>query len=131
LTGRYAGIVHKDADRPQLDLGTHDHSRHRVGIGDIYLDCNDASARRCNFTGGCFRLRRACCIVDADRGAARCQAGGRGNHSAVDAGDVRRLAQLDRLTRAGKGWKFEPELPDDLGELSGRTVGLVGSQGSQ
>jgi phosphoglycerate dehydrogenase-like enzyme len=39
---------------------------------------------------------------------------------------LRRLAQLDRLTRAGKGWKFEPELPDDLGELSGRTVGLVG-----
>jgi phosphoglycerate dehydrogenase-like enzyme len=39
---------------------------------------------------------------------------------------LRRLAQLDRLIRAGKGWKFEPELPDDLGELSGRTVGLVG-----
>jgi phosphoglycerate dehydrogenase-like enzyme len=34
-----------------------------------------------------------------------------------------RLAQLDRSTRAGEGWKFEPELPDDLGELSGRTVG--------
>ena len=39
---------------------------------------------------------------------------------------LRRLARLDRLTRTGKGWKFEPELPDDLGELSGRTVGLVG-----
>jgi phosphoglycerate dehydrogenase-like enzyme len=39
---------------------------------------------------------------------------------------LRRLAQLDRLTRAGKGWQFEPDLPDDLGELSGRTVGLVG-----
>jgi phosphoglycerate dehydrogenase-like enzyme len=39
---------------------------------------------------------------------------------------LRRLAQLDRLIRAGKGWKFEPELPDDLSELSGRTVGLVG-----
>ena len=39
---------------------------------------------------------------------------------------LRRLAQLDRLIRAGKGWKFEPELPDDLGELSGRTVALVG-----
>ena len=37
---------------------------------------------------------------------------------------LRRLARLDRLTRAGKGWTFEPELPDDLGELSGRTVGL-------
>jgi phosphoglycerate dehydrogenase-like enzyme len=39
---------------------------------------------------------------------------------------LRRLAQLDRLTRAGKGWELEPELPDDLGELSGRTVGLIG-----
>ncbi|HEX4614845.1 MAG TPA: NAD(P)-dependent oxidoreductase [Stellaceae bacterium] len=39
---------------------------------------------------------------------------------------LRRLAQLHHLTCAGKGWKLEPELPDDLGELSGRTVGLVG-----
>jgi phosphoglycerate dehydrogenase-like enzyme len=39
---------------------------------------------------------------------------------------LRRLAQLDRFTRAGKGWKFEPELPDNLSELSGRIVGLVG-----
>jgi phosphoglycerate dehydrogenase-like enzyme len=39
---------------------------------------------------------------------------------------LRRLAQLDRLTRAGRGWALGPGLPDDLGELSGRTVGLVG-----
>jgi phosphoglycerate dehydrogenase-like enzyme len=39
---------------------------------------------------------------------------------------LRCLARLDHLTRAGKGWEFERELPDDLGELSGRTVGLVG-----
>jgi phosphoglycerate dehydrogenase-like enzyme len=39
---------------------------------------------------------------------------------------LRRLARLDDLTRVGKGWEFEPELPDDLGELSGRTIGLVG-----
>ena len=39
---------------------------------------------------------------------------------------LRRLAQLDALTRAGKGWEFERELPDDLGELAGRRVGLVG-----
>jgi len=39
---------------------------------------------------------------------------------------LRRLARLDELTRAGQGWEFERELPDDLGELSGRTVGLVG-----
>jgi phosphoglycerate dehydrogenase-like enzyme len=39
---------------------------------------------------------------------------------------LRRLAYLDALTRAGKGWEFERDLSDDLGELSGRTVGLVG-----
>jgi phosphoglycerate dehydrogenase-like enzyme len=39
---------------------------------------------------------------------------------------LRRLAQLDPLTRAGEGWALEPGLSDDLGELSGRTVGLVG-----
>jgi phosphoglycerate dehydrogenase-like enzyme len=39
---------------------------------------------------------------------------------------LRRLARLDELTRAGQGWEFERELPDDLGELAGRTVGLVG-----
>jgi phosphoglycerate dehydrogenase-like enzyme len=39
---------------------------------------------------------------------------------------LRRLAQLDRLTRAGRGWALDPAMADDLGELSGRTVGLVG-----
>jgi phosphoglycerate dehydrogenase-like enzyme len=39
---------------------------------------------------------------------------------------LRRLAHLDRLTRAGRGWMIEPELSDDFGELSGRTIGLVG-----
>jgi phosphoglycerate dehydrogenase-like enzyme len=39
---------------------------------------------------------------------------------------LRRLAQLDDLTRAGRGWLLEPELADDLGELAGRTVGLIG-----
>jgi phosphoglycerate dehydrogenase-like enzyme len=39
---------------------------------------------------------------------------------------LRRLVQLDALTRAGRGWALEPEKSDDLGELSGRTVGLVG-----
>ena len=39
---------------------------------------------------------------------------------------LRRLAELDRQTRAGKGWALESELLDNLGELGGRTVGLVG-----
>jgi phosphoglycerate dehydrogenase-like enzyme len=39
---------------------------------------------------------------------------------------LRRLAQLDRLTRSGEGWRLNPATADDLGELRGRTVGLVG-----
>jgi phosphoglycerate dehydrogenase-like enzyme len=39
---------------------------------------------------------------------------------------LRRVVHLDALTRAGQGWKLRPETADDLGELSGRIVGLVG-----
>lgn len=39
---------------------------------------------------------------------------------------LRRLVRLDRETRAGRGWSGGPELLDDLGEVAGRTVGLVG-----
>jgi phosphoglycerate dehydrogenase-like enzyme len=39
---------------------------------------------------------------------------------------LRRIAWLDRETRAGRGWALPEELPDRLGELAGRRVGLVG-----
>ena len=39
---------------------------------------------------------------------------------------LRRVCELDRQTRAGKGWALEPEILDNLGELGGRTVGLIG-----
>ena len=39
---------------------------------------------------------------------------------------LRRLSELDRQTRAGNGWALDSKLLDDLGELGGRTVGLVG-----
>jgi phosphoglycerate dehydrogenase-like enzyme len=39
---------------------------------------------------------------------------------------LRQLSALDRQTRAGHGWALEPALLDQLGELGGRTVGLVG-----
>jgi len=44
---------------------------------------------------------------------------------------LRRVAQLDGLTRAGRGWSIEPGMADDLGELAGRTVGLVGFGGGR
>ncbi len=39
---------------------------------------------------------------------------------------LRRLSELDRQTRAGNGWALDAERLDNLGELGGRTVGLVG-----
>lgn len=39
---------------------------------------------------------------------------------------LRRLTDLDGQTRNGKGWALDSELLDSLGELGGRTVGLVG-----
>jgi phosphoglycerate dehydrogenase-like enzyme len=39
---------------------------------------------------------------------------------------LRQLTALDRQTRAGHGWALEPALLDQLGELGGRTVGLIG-----
>ena len=39
---------------------------------------------------------------------------------------LRRVCELERQTRAGKGWALDSEFLDNLGELGGRTVGLVG-----
>lgn len=41
-------------------------------------------------------------------------------------GALRRVAQLDAATRAGRGWTLPAALQDSYGELHGRTVGLVG-----
>lgn len=39
---------------------------------------------------------------------------------------LRKLVRFDAATRAGQGWALPPSMQDGLGELSGRTVGLVG-----
>jgi phosphoglycerate dehydrogenase-like enzyme len=39
---------------------------------------------------------------------------------------LRRMAELDARTRAGKGWSLDSDSLDNLCELGGRTVGLVG-----
>ena len=39
---------------------------------------------------------------------------------------LRRARTLDAATRAGNGWRLDPALFDDVGEIGGRTVGLVG-----
>ena len=39
---------------------------------------------------------------------------------------LRRVARLDAATRAGEGWRQPVEAQDRYGEVSGRTIGLVG-----
>lgn len=39
---------------------------------------------------------------------------------------LRKICWFDARTRAGRGWPLAPEIQDDLGEIAGRTVGLVG-----
>lgn len=39
---------------------------------------------------------------------------------------LRRIPWLDRETRAARGWSLEPEAFDAIGEIHGRTVGLIG-----
>jgi phosphoglycerate dehydrogenase-like enzyme len=39
---------------------------------------------------------------------------------------LRRTLYLDALTRAGEGWRPDPTVIDQTGEIGGRTVGLVG-----
>jgi phosphoglycerate dehydrogenase-like enzyme len=39
---------------------------------------------------------------------------------------LRRICWFDRTTREGRGWPLPSEIQDDLGEIAGRTVGLVG-----
>jgi phosphoglycerate dehydrogenase-like enzyme len=39
---------------------------------------------------------------------------------------LRRARSLDAAIRAGEGWRLDPALFDSVGEIGGRTVGLVG-----
>jgi phosphoglycerate dehydrogenase-like enzyme len=39
---------------------------------------------------------------------------------------LRRIPTFDRDTRRGAGWPLAADVPDQLGEVSGRTIGLVG-----
>jgi phosphoglycerate dehydrogenase-like enzyme len=39
---------------------------------------------------------------------------------------LRRIPAFDVATRAGEGWSWDPALQDRLGEIHGRTIGLIG-----
>jgi phosphoglycerate dehydrogenase-like enzyme len=72
--------------------------------------------------------------LDAARahGAAVCNMPGSNSQAVAEAtlmlmlAALRRAVALDRQTRAGLGWRMDSEVFDRVGELGGRTVGLVG-----
>ncbi len=70
-----------------------------------------------------------------DRGVAVCNMPGTNTRAVAEMtlllmlGALRRIAHLDRTTRAGKGWDLSPKLQEGLGEVHGRTVGFVGYGG--
>ncbi len=39
---------------------------------------------------------------------------------------LRRLSELHEATRVGRGWAIDPDFYDRVGEVAGRTIGLVG-----
>ena len=66
------------------------------------------------------------------RGIAVCNMPGTNTQAVVEMtlllmlGALRRGSQLDAATRAGRGWGLPAALQDRYGEVSGRTIGLVG-----
>lgn len=72
--------------------------------------------------------------LDAARahGAAVCNMPGSNSQAVAEAtlmlmlAALRQAVPLDRQTRAGLGWRMDPVVFDRVGELGGRTVGLVG-----
>lgn len=66
------------------------------------------------------------------RGVAVCNMPGTNSQAVAEATlmlvlmTLRRALVLDAATRAGNGWGLDPALFDDVGEIRGRTVGLVG-----
>ena len=66
------------------------------------------------------------------RGIAVCNMPGTNSHAVAEATlmlmlmTLRRARELDAATRAGDGWRLDPSLFDHVGEIGGRTVGLVG-----
>lgn len=66
------------------------------------------------------------------RGVAVCNMPGTNSRAVAEAtlmlmlATLRRARDLDAATRAGDGWRVQPALFDDVGEIGGRAVGLVG-----
>ena len=82
----------------------------KIGVGVNTIDLAAAAARRvrvCNMPGTNSRAVAEMTL-------------------ALMLAALRRLPAFDRATRAGAGWTWPAAVQDDLGEIGGRTVGLVG-----
>lgn len=83
---------------------------HKLGVGVDTIDLDAARARGvavCNMPGANTRAVAELTLL-------------------LMLATLRQLSALDTQTRAGRGWALDPALLDQLGELGGRTVGLVG-----
>jgi phosphoglycerate dehydrogenase-like enzyme len=82
----------------------------KLGIGVDTIDLDTARARRvavCNMPGANTRAVAELTLL-------------------LMLATLRQLSELDRQTRAGRGWALDSDVLDNLGELGGRTVGLLG-----
>lgn len=82
----------------------------KIGVGVNTIDLDAAEAREiavCNLPGANSRAVAEHALL-------------------LMLGALRRSSTYDRATRAGMGWSLGGEIPDTLGELGGRTVGLIG-----
>ena len=82
----------------------------KIGVGVNTIDLDAAKGRRvtvCNMPGTNSRAVAEMTL-------------------ALILGCLRRIVALHERTRAGEGWSLPPDLPEGLGEVGGRIVGLVG-----
>lgn len=123
-----------------VDEADKDAFRREMCVADILLHVLEPVTAAVIDAAPCLRLIQKIGIgvntIDLDaarrRGIAVCNMPGTNTQAVAEMtlllmlATLRRLAELDRPTRAGRGWALDPAIADDLGELSGRTVGLVG-----
>lgn len=98
-------------DAADLDAAPHLRLIQKIGVGVNTIDLEAARARGiavCNMPGTNSRA-----VAEQTLG--------------LMLAVLRRLPVFDVLVRAGRGWDRDPAIDDGLGELAGRTVGLVGA----
>lgn len=82
----------------------------KIGVGVNTIDLDDAARRGIRITNMPGTNSRA--VAEATLTLMLCT--------------LRRLVPLDSATRTGDGWSLPADATDDIGELYGRTVGLIG-----